>query len=84
METEFIQAVLDAGRFDPEFVAADQSGPLTHWQALFQILDEPAPRKRLSELVNECGSPKTRRSYYPQTAMTETQPLAMAHCIPKN
>lgn len=41
-ETEFIQAVLDGGRFESYFVAADQSGPLTHWQDLFQILDEPA------------------------------------------
>lgn len=41
-ETHFIQEVLDAGQFEPYFIAADQSGPLTHWQELFQSLDEPA------------------------------------------
>ena len=41
-ETEFIEAVLHTGHFESHFIAADTSGPLTHWNELFDILDEPA------------------------------------------
>jgi asparagine synthase (glutamine-hydrolysing) len=40
-EREYFNHVLEQGCYIPHFIPADQSGPLSDWQAFFQYFDEP-------------------------------------------
>ncbi|NJN24073.1 MAG: hypothetical protein HC810_06355, partial [Acaryochloridaceae cyanobacterium RL_2_7] len=41
-ESAYVRDILRGRKLKAQFIPADQSGPLSHWQKIFQSLDEPA------------------------------------------